>query len=73
MTQLQQRCPKCSKDMERGHIPDVAPFVARQSSWAPGEPHIRGGALKVEYDRIVPLTAHRCVGCGYVELYALPG
>ena len=67
-------CPKCTKAMERGHIPDVAHGGVLASGWAAGDPVARRfiGGIKWKEDAQVRLTAYRCAACGFVELYALP-
>jgi hypothetical protein len=67
-------CPKCSKPMDRGHIPDAAHSVVLQQRWSRGDPEPRRfvGGIKWEADEQLPLLAYRCSGCGFVELYAPP-
>jgi hypothetical protein len=58
--------------MERGHVPDSAHGQVNLASWLSGPPqHQRFfGGIKPRYKEQIPLTAFRCTGCGYVELYA---
>ena len=58
--------------MERGHIPDVGHGQVVLSSWAPGEPVRQRffGGIKYRSKAVLPITAYRCTGCGYIELYA---
>jgi len=60
--------------MERGHIPDFAHSFVLESRWAPGDPQQRRfiGGIKWKDDAQIRLSAYRCAGCGFVELYALP-
>ncbi len=75
MPDFHPKCPKCSRIMERGHIPDAANGAVLESSWAPGEPEARRfvGGIKCRKDALIPLSAYRCSSCGYVEFYALSG
>jgi predicted nucleic-acid-binding Zn-ribbon protein len=69
------RCPKCQKTMERGHIPDVGHGgQVYQTGWSQGEPERQRffGGIKFRKKEQLPLSAFRCPGCGYVELYAPP-
>jgi hypothetical protein len=68
------RCPKCQKTMERGHIPDVGHGRVYHTGWSRGEPEQQRffGGIKFRPKEQVLLTAFRCPGCGYVELYAPP-
>ena len=68
------QCPKCEKFMDRGHLPDVSHGTVLQSSWAPGEAERRRffGGIKYHAGNLIPLSAYRCPGCGYVEFYARP-
>lgn len=72
MAQASLRCPKCQKTMEEGHVPDIGYGQATQSGWAHGSPErLRFfGGIKVKKKEQMPISAYRCPGCGYVELYA---
>ena len=74
MDDIDLRCPKCAKPMDRGHVPDAAYGAVLQSSWAPGkaEPRRFLRGIKYQADALIPLTAYRCPTCGYVEFYARP-
>lgn len=74
MDDVDLRCPKCGKPMDRGHVPDAAHGAVLQSSWAPGEAQPRRffRGIKYQADELIPLTAYRCPMCGYVEFYARP-
>jgi hypothetical protein len=69
-------CPKCSKFMNRGHIPDYAhgDSVVLQTVWAPGDPQPRRwqAGIKADRDAQIPVIAYRCTECGFVEFYARP-
>jgi len=58
--------------MERGHIPDIAEGHVVQTAWARGDPERRRfvGGIKVNTKEQLPVTAFRCTGCGYLELFA---
>ena len=72
MAQTTPHCPKCQKTMERGHIPEKGRNQVTETGWSPGAPeHQRFlGGIKFRPKEQLPLTAFRCPGCGYVELYA---
>jgi predicted nucleic-acid-binding Zn-ribbon protein len=72
MAQTSPRCPKCQKTMERGHLPDISEGHVVQTAWARGAPERRRfiGGIKVKTKEQLPLVAHRCPSCGYLELYA---
>jgi len=72
MPQTAPRCPKCQKTMERGHVPDIGHGQIYLTGWSPGAPERRRflGGIKFRAKEQLPLTAFRCPGCGYVELYA---
>ena len=72
MRDRQPTCPKCSRPMERGHVPDVGHGQVFQARWARGDPEVRRfiGGIKWKQKEQVPLVAWRCTGCGFVELYA---
>ena len=74
MADFHPQCPKCSKTMDRGHIPDAGQGMFLQSSWAPGDPEVRRffGGIKYRREDQIPLTAYRCTSCGLVELFARP-
>ena len=69
------RCPKCQKTMERGHIPDKTRNQVNPAAWAPGAPERQRffGGIRFSSKEQLPLSAFRCPGCGYVELYAPAG
>ena len=74
MADRQPTCPKCSRDMERGHVPDASHSQVFQTRWSRGEPVQRKlvGGIKWERDEQIPMTAYRCTSCGFVEFYARP-
>jgi len=74
MADIQTECPKCGKEMERGHVPDAAHGSILQSRWSRGDPEDRRfiGGIKWEPAEQIPLTAYRCSVCGFVEFYARP-
>lgn len=51
-------CPKYSKIIERGHVPDASHGQVRLSSWAPGEPEVRRFVGGIKYHH--PLMPFRC-------------
>ena len=67
-------CPKCSHEMERGHVPDAGYGQVYQARWSRGDPERQRflGGIKWKRADQVPLVAYRCTSCGFVELYAAP-
>jgi hypothetical protein len=74
MADFHPQCPKCSKLMERGYVPDVSHSQVYQGSWARGIPEQRRfvGGIKHKQSDTIPVDAYRCPSCGYVEFYARP-
>ena len=73
---LDTTCPKCQGRMEEGWIMDSSGGAPVQTQWVQGGVE-RKPILWGTFDEIVlqgktrkPLTAYRCVECGFVELYA---
>ena len=75
MTEAQPKCLRCGEAMERGHVPDASYSQAFQTRWSRGDPEPRRwiGGIKWEAGEQIPLTAYRCLSCGFVEFYARPG
>jgi hypothetical protein len=71
MGDVHRVCPKCQSAMERGYLPDIAHGMVMRASWNPGEPEVRRfiGGIKWKPKESLPVTAYRCVKCGFVELY----
>jgi len=66
-------CMKCHAQMEPGWVVDKTHAGYEQESWSPGEPQRSfWTGLKLEKDKIVPVTTFHCPNCGYLESYALP-
>lgn len=75
MADFHPRCPKCDKIMDRGYVPDALDHASVVlAKWTPGVPEERRflGGIKMHEEGGIPLTAYRCPGCGFVELYARP-
>jgi hypothetical protein len=66
-------CPKCSSKMVAGVMPDFSYNQVLQSKWIEGPmPKTNWlGKPKSEFKQ-VPIIAHRCSKCGFLELYANP-
>jgi predicted nucleic-acid-binding Zn-ribbon protein len=70
------KCPKCESMMEEGLFLDrIARSVYAVGSWLEGVPEqswfsVWWSGLKIKGRRRLPITAYRCVTCGYVEFYA---
>ena len=66
--ELNPKCSKCSKSMERGHIPDIGHGKVVISSWAAGPPERQRffGGIQYHAKTLLPIAAYRCTGCGYI-------
>lgn len=64
-------CPKCGADMEPGFVVDHSYGTAAASEWIEGpvEASMWTGVRLRGRDRR-RIDSFRCVGCGYLELYA---
>ncbi len=72
MSDDHRECPKCKLHMERGYILDNAHGGLLVASWVESTPvKSRWKGLDIKGKRAFELVAYRCVGCGYVDLYAL--
>ena len=66
-----QSCPKCDGTMQEGFVLDLTQNAYRRAEWVEGAPEksfwfglkLRGRARR-------PITAWRCLHCGYIESYA---
>lgn len=73
MAQNKSICPKCKGEMEEGFILDKGAYGSQNpSDWVEGEPRpsFWHGGVKVTDKRRYEVRSCRCVGCGYLELYA---
>jgi hypothetical protein len=64
-------CPKCKRPMQEGFLPDSTYGGWRAPFWVSGkaERSVWRG-LKLRGRTQLPVAAHRCPSCGYLELYA---
>ena len=70
MGQSEQACPKCKHQMQDGFLLDRGDGAARVAAWVEG-PHEYGWlGLKWVRRKRLPITAYRCLSCGYLEAYA---
>jgi predicted nucleic-acid-binding Zn-ribbon protein len=66
------KCPKCQNGMDQGFLLDIQGSADNErgaTSWVQGavqKSFWKG--VKVSLQR--PVTAFRCINCGYIELYA---
>jgi hypothetical protein len=66
-------CPKCNGETQSGFIPDVGYGSVLPSRWYEGKPDINWmGNVKIKGKPSIPISAERCVTCGFLELYANP-
>lgn len=65
----QKSCPRCAGSMEPGTLKEIGHYGNSPFEWVPdGDlPFALKGAPKTRR----AIVAHRCQGCGYVELSAL--
>ena len=69
------RCSDCSKDMERGFVPDVTHGGWDRAHWHRGDVVSKRflgmpAGYKVEVKQLIPIVAYRCPSCGLVRLHA---
>ena len=64
-------CPKCTRMMVRGFIPEVS-HRSSVSFWVEGEPEhsFWAAGVKIPEDKIISIVTYRCAGCGFLESYA---
>jgi Domain of unknown function (DUF6487) len=73
------KCPKCQGEMEKGYIADfkegagaIEGAGAVVSRWVEGEPEKSfWTGVKLRDRKQKEIKTYRCVGCGYLESYAL--
>ena len=71
MTRSNSSCPKCSKPMEQGFVPDFSYGSILVGSWHAGLPKKSFfRRTNVSFKDGIPIGAFRCSNCGFVELYA---
>jgi hypothetical protein len=59
--------------MVQGYVPDLGDYnLGRIPAWVEGAPKQGwfGGLKGPDRERLLPLGAMRCAGCGFVEFYA---
>lgn len=73
-------CLRCKSKMEEGFLPEYAHPTLLVTRWYPGVPKeadIRvmgmkvGEWLEVQEKNMRLVSTYRCVGCGYLESYAV--
>ena len=71
-------CPKCNKQMAEGYILDEGRNASRPITWIEGKPEQKkfmGVIIDFELEKKdranLKVQTFRCVGCGYLESYAL--
>ncbi len=71
----EMKCPKCENAMEEGFAKykyGAGPTVGNAIEWVAGKlpgAGTRFWSLGLSQRRL-PITAYRCVNCGYLEFYA---
>ncbi|HYE95965.1 MAG TPA: PF20097 family protein [Rubricoccaceae bacterium] len=64
-------CLRCGAEMTEGFLLDEGQSTKNQAVWVDGPPEKSvWGGVKYSKRRKLPLTAYRCVACGFVDLYA---
>jgi hypothetical protein len=57
--------------MEEGFVPDTTFGGVLQSSWHPGPPETTWlSGVNLNKDATLPVTAYRCITCGFLKFYA---
>jgi Double zinc ribbon len=66
-------CAKCGNSMDRGFIPDEFRDRNEVTVWVRGEPQRdnRAGAVLLGGADMWEVVTFRCMGCGYLESYAV--
>ena len=72
MNQISPNCPKCGGEMNEGFIADYTYGAIRTSDWVEGEP-VKSFwvGTKVRGKEQYKVKTFRCVGCGFLESYAV--
>jgi len=74
MKQATGRCPKCDGEMETGFLLDCTtwggPRGGRPLKWVEGAQIGLGVKARPDDPGQIEVDAQRCLGCGYLELYA---
>ncbi len=72
MSDLKGECLRCRSPMEQGFIFDFMGEHGRKvAQWMPGAAAKSFWlGVKADQDQLLPIGAFRCVGCGFLELYA---
>lgn len=72
MSQATIECPKCGAAMEEGFIVDHTYGAQMPSNWVEGEP-VKSfwSGTKISGKQQYRVITLRCVGCGYLESYAV--
>lgn len=71
MSTVQKECCKCSKPMVVGFVADRSHMaVTQRPFWVEGEPQTVLGIARTGAKEQFWVEAHRCSGCGFLELYA---
>lgn len=73
MGQSELACPKCKHQMQEGFLLDRGDAPARVAAWMEGPPEYGWLGLKWVRRKRLPITAYRCLSCGYLEAYARAG
>jgi hypothetical protein len=65
-------CPMCGESMTEGLMPGFILGTFREPRWIEGVETIsyREGGPKTSGKKQYKLTAHRCDGCGFLQLFA---
>jgi len=61
---MSSECPKCSGVMEEGFVDSDKETNGPHAIWFEGNPSSGKGGRKYR------VQAHRCMSCGYTELYS---
>lgn len=70
-TPWHRTCLRCGGELEEGYLLEQTESGYRPTNWVSGAPRKSAWVgLKLRGQRKLPLSAHRCVRCGAVDLYA---
>lgn len=64
---MNNKCPKCSGEMEEGFIPDASHASFLKPKWTT---NIKNGWFIPKLENEHAVKTFRCTSCGYLESYA---
>lgn len=71
------QCVDCGAEMVEGFVPDVSYGTILQTCWHAQSPEVKTflgvktGGVRFQRSATIPISVHRCTGCGVLKSYAL--